>query len=223
MAAIWNRLIAYTADGGIVMVPLIAVSLFMWVLILNRALFFRRLHRKNMPAAVAWDHIQAGKLPATGTYRGIVSLLVAEFLVARSGNKTLDRFLIDESIQRIRRHLKDHLALIGVLAAVAPLLGLLGTVTGMIATFDVLAFFGTGNAKAMASGISEALITTQTGLLVSIPGLYMKGFLEQRADNLDRRITRVGHYLKRQFYNPFQNLPSGSNPALEHDVQSSKY
>jgi hypothetical protein len=63
-----------------------------------------------------------------------------------------------------------------VLAAVAPLLGLLGTVTGMIATFDVLAVFGTGNAKAMAGGISEALITTQTGLLVALPDFTCKGF-----------------------------------------------
>jgi biopolymer transport protein ExbB len=63
------------------------------------------------------------------------------------------------------------LAVIGVLAAMAPLMGLLGTVTGMITTFDILAIFGTGNVKAMAGGISESLITTQTGLIVAIPGL----------------------------------------------------
>ena len=95
------------------------------------------------------------------------------------------------------RRLKAYLAVIGVLAAIAPLLGLLGTVTGMIAAFDVLAIFGTGNAKALAGGISEALITTQTGLLVAIPGLYMKGFLDRRADNLTQRITTVGYYLRR--------------------------
>jgi biopolymer transport protein ExbB len=67
----------------------------------------------------------------------------------------------------------------------------------MIATFDVLAVFGTGNAKAMAGGISEALITTQTGLLVAIPGFYMKGFLERRARNLQQRIAAVGYYLRR--------------------------
>jgi biopolymer transport protein ExbB len=68
----------------------------------------------------------------------------------------------------------------------------------MIATFDVLAVFGTGNAKAMAGGISEALITTQTGLLVAIPGLYMKGFLDRRARNLKQRISAAGLYLRRQ-------------------------
>ena len=90
------------------------------------------------------------------------------------------------------------MGLIRVLIAICPLLGLLGTVTGMITTFDVLAVFGTGNAKAMAGGISEALITTQTGLLVAIPGLYMKGFLERRARRLQQRIAAVGYHLRRQ-------------------------
>ncbi len=62
----------------------------------------------------------------------------------------------------------------------------------MIAAFDVLAVFGTGNAKAMAGGISEALITTQTGLLVAIPGLYMKGFLDRRVRNLSKKIAAAG-------------------------------
>lgn len=198
MDSAWRQLTTYIADGGVVMIPLMIVSLTMWALIANRVLFFRRLHRKNMPAKAAWEYIRTGKQPGAGGYRGIVSLLAADFLSIRSGDTILDRRLLDESVLRIRERLQEHLALIGVLAAVAPLLGLLGTVTGMIATFDVLACFGTGNAKAMASGISEALITTQTGLLVAIPGLYMKGFLERRADNLNRRITRVGHYLKRQ-------------------------
>ena len=93
--------------------------------------------------------------------------------------------------------LNRHLWLIAVLAALAPLMGLLGTVTGMIATFDVISIFGTGNAKAMAGGISEALITTQTGLLVAIPGLYMSGFLSRRAESLKQRISAVGIFLRR--------------------------
>jgi len=193
----WLRLEAYLQDGGVVMLPLVAVSLLMWVLIMDRILFFRRLHRKNMSARTAWEHIDRRSMPDPIRYRGIVSLLVAEFLAGRSGDRELDRFILDECVQQINRRLKSYLALIGVLAAVAPLLGLLGTVTGMIATFDVLAVFGTGNAKALAGGISQALITTQTGLLVAIPGLYMKGFLDRRATNLTQRITTVGYFLRR--------------------------
>ena len=181
---------AYVRAGGVVMLPLAAVSLVMWLLIVDRALFFRRLRRKNMSAQVAWEHIRTGRMPDSKQYRGAVSLLVARFLLRRSGDRELDRFILDETVTSINRSLGAYLAVIGALAVIAPLLGLLGTVTGMIATFDVLAVFGAGNAKALAGGVSEALITTQTGLLVAIPGLYMKGFLDRRAHNLRRRVFR---------------------------------
>jgi len=188
---------AYMRAGGVVMLPLAAVSLVMWLLIVDRALFFRRLRQKNMSAQTAWEHVNAGRMPDSKQYRGAVSLLVARFLLRRSGDRDLDRFILDETVMSLNRSLGAYLAVIGALAVIAPLLGLLGTVTGMIATFDVLAIFGTGNAKAMAGGISEALITTQTGLLVAIPGLYLKGFLDRRARNLQRRISVVGYYLRR--------------------------
>lgn len=191
------QLEAYLRAGGVVMLPLALVSLAMWVLIVDRALFFRRLHRKNMGALTAFEHIRDDRMPNPRRFRGAVSLLVAHFLSRRSGDRDVDRFILDETVLKVSRSLNDYLALIGVLAAIAPFLGLLGTVTGMITTFDVLAVFGTGNAKAMAGGISEALITTQTGLLVAIPGLYMKGFLDRRARNLQQRIAAVGYYLRR--------------------------
>ena len=192
------RLEAYMRAGGITMVPLALVSAFMWLLIVERALFFRRLYRKNMPLKVALDHIRDNRLPNPAEYRGAVSLLVARFIQRRSFDLKLDRFILDETVGTINRSLTDYLAVIGVLAAIAPLLGLLGTVTGMIGTFDVLSVFGTGNAKGMAGGISEALITTQTGLLVAIPGLYMKGWLDRRARTLQQWVARAGYYLRRQ-------------------------
>jgi biopolymer transport protein ExbB len=202
MMPMWlQNLFMPTADliqaGGVVMGPLIFLSLVMWLLIIERAFFFRRLYRGNMTAPIALAHIRQDRIPDPSKYRGAVSLLVAEFIYSRTGDRQLDRYLLDAAVARINRRLPRFLALIGVLAAMAPLLGLLGTVTGMITTFDVLALFGTGNAKAMAGGISQSLITTQTGLIVAIPGLYMKGFLTRRADTLSQRILRVGLYLKR--------------------------
>ncbi len=188
----------YFSTGGVIMVPLAAVSIAMWLLIMDRAFFFRRLHRKNMNGRVAWEHVRENRFPDPKAYRGAVSLLVSRFLQRRSNTPVLDRLILDETVLTLSRSLEDYLAVIGVLAAIAPLLGLLGTVTGMIGTFDVLSVFGTGNARGMAGGISEALITTQTGLLVAIPGLYMKSFLERRARNLQRHIARVGYYLRRQ-------------------------
>ncbi|MFO7840285.1 MAG: MotA/TolQ/ExbB proton channel family protein [Desulfosalsimonadaceae bacterium] len=180
------------------MIPLAGVSLVMWLLIIDRILFYRRLYRRNMNAPTAWAHIRENRMPDPKRYRGAVSLLVARFLARRSNERRLDRFILDETVLTLNRSLTDHLAVIGVLAAIAPLLGLLGTVMGMIDTFDILAVFGTGNAKGMAGGISEALVTTQTGLMVAIPGLYMKGFLDRRARNLKQRISRVGYYLRRR-------------------------
>ena len=183
--------------GGVVMVPLIILSLVMWLLIIERAFFFRRLYKKNMNSKTALALVRENTLPDPKTYRGAVSLLVTEFIQNRSGSARLDRHLLDAAVIRINRRMTRSLAIIGALAAMAPLMGLLGTVTGMITTFDVLAIFGTGNAKAMAGGISESLITTQTGLIVAIPGLYMKGFLDRRAEHLSQRIQRMGLYLKR--------------------------
>ena len=192
------RLEEYFSTGGIIMLPLAAVSLVMWLLIMDRIFFFRRLYRKNMTGRTAWEHVRENRMPDSKQYRGAVSLLVALFLYRRSNDPVLDRRILDETVTAVNRSFGDYLAVIGVLAAIAPLLGLLGTVTGMIGVFDVLSLFGTGNARGMAGGISEALITTQTGLLVAIPGLYMKGFLERRARNLRQHIERVGYYLRRQ-------------------------
>ncbi len=198
----FTETITMTADliraGGPVMVPLVILSLAMWLLIVERALFFRRLTRKGISAADALAYVREGKIPNGRKLNGgVVELLVAEFLSDRTGKKNLDRHFLDAAAGRLNRRLTRSLAVIGVLAAMAPLMGLLGTVTGMIATFDVLSIFGTGNAKAMAGGISEALITTQTGLIVAIPGLYMKGFLQRRAEQVGQRLTRTGLYLKR--------------------------
>jgi len=194
----WYQLDLYMRTGGAVMWPLAAVSLVMWLLIIERSLFVHRLYRRPMSFREAWEHVRDGRIPTTENRGGAVALLLARFIPARSGQSRLDRAILDETVMRMNHSFSARLSTIGVLAAIAPLLGLLGTVTGMMATFDVLAVFGTGNAKAMAGGISEALITTETGLLVAIPGLYMKGFLDRRTGNLAKQITAAGLYLHRR-------------------------
>lgn len=193
----FNDLFAHIATGGIVMIPLMGVSVLMWTLIINRALFFRRLYVANISRKRAGELVRTGEFPDPSRGKGATSLLVAEYLSQRSGDPAVDRFILDETVIRLNADMERYLGLIGVLAGAAPLLGLLGTVIGMMTTFDVIAMFGTGNAKAMAGGISEALITTQTGLFVAIPGLYMWNFLTRRAENLKQRIASLGIYLKR--------------------------
>jgi len=87
--------------------------------------------------------------------------------------------------------LKQYLMAIRTLIAALPMLGLLGTVDGMIQTFDVLTVFGTGNARGMAGGISVALITTMGGLLAALSGMYFSTQLEQRVTRAEDTLADV--------------------------------
>ena len=170
----------YLQQGGWIMFPLVAVSVVMWTLIVERWREYRRL--------------AAGE--------GMRGELVREFQIERSGAYELDREILRYCALRLGRGLDHRLAAIAVLAGVAPLLGLLGTVLGMIQTFEVISVFGTGNARAMAGGISVALITTQTGLLVAIPGLLMSNRLGRMAHslrtNLDESAAALARGLRTQ-------------------------
>ena len=191
------QMAAYIHSGGVVMVPILCVSIVMWVLIFNRLFFLQRLYVKNMPRAMAGELVRNNQWPEN-KYKGANAFLVREFLSRRSpvSDPDLDEHILDETVMNLTASLDRYLALIGVLSAVAPLMGLLGTVVGMMETFDVITVFGTGNVRAMASGISVALVTTQTGLMISIPGLYMSGWLNRRASNLKHRIASTAMYLK---------------------------
>jgi biopolymer transport protein ExbB len=92
--------------------------------------------------------------------------------------------LLDEAITKEIPQLEKGQSMIKLLAAVAPLLGLLGTVTGMIATFQSISLFGTGDPKLMASGISQALVTTMLGLVVAIPLLFLHSLVASRSRTL---------------------------------------
>jgi biopolymer transport protein ExbB len=73
---------------------------------------------------------------------------------------------------------------VAITASAAPLLGLLGTVTGMISTFKLISVFGAGDAQSLSSGISEALVTTQFGLIVAIPALLLYAYLSRKAKGM---------------------------------------
>lgn len=101
-----------------------------------------------------------------------------------SANTENLELILDEAITREIPMLEKGLPMIKLLAAVAPLLGLLGTVTGMIATFQSISLFGTGDPKLMASGISQALVTTMLGLCVAIPLLFLHSLVAARSREL---------------------------------------
>ena len=92
-------------------------------------------------------------------------------------------------IANAQGQLQQTLPVIGILVALCPLLGLLGTVTGMMGVFDVIAVLGTGNARAMAAGISQATIPTMAGMMVALPGLYFKAALQRETQRRLRQYA----------------------------------
>lgn len=171
----------YLRQGGWVMVPLAAVSIVMWTLI------YERLHAYRVLARA--DGLRRRLLDGCG--RG------AADREERPDRTAADRAVLRMSARRIDEEIERYLALITVLVAVAPLLGLLGTVLGMTETFRVIATFGTGNTRALAGGISVALITTQTGLLIAVPGLFLRGRLRGQAEALHHRLDELVTMLER--------------------------
>lgn len=144
--------------GGPVLWAIFAVSLLLWTLIVLRYLDLIHRHPKRLEAARReW----AGRPEQSSWFA-----------------QQVRRALISQLSVELHRSLP----LIKALIAVCPLLGLLGTVTGMIHVFDVMAYVGGGNVKAMADGISLATIPTMAGMVVAISGLFFSANLSRRAD-----------------------------------------
>ena len=118
--------------------------------------------------------------PAASADNPLGRILATAEHSAAASTETLE-LVLDEAITREVPPLESGLSMIKLLAAVAPLLGLLGTVTGMIATFQAISLFGTGDPKLMASGISQALVTTMLGLCVAVPLLFLHSLLVARS------------------------------------------
>jgi biopolymer transport protein ExbB len=188
--------LAYLRQGGWVMVPLVVVCAVMWTLILERWQVLRELSRSDLGLTTTLKAVHGDETLPAGA--GLRDRLVNAFLDRRSGRLQLDRQILAQCERDLARNLDKRLAAIAVLAAVAPLLGLLGTVLGMIETFQVIADFGTGNARALAGGISVALVTTQTGLLVAIPGLVLSGRLRDHAEQLRLSLAETTRMLDRE-------------------------
>jgi biopolymer transport protein ExbB len=185
----------YLQQGGWVMIPLGLSSIFLWILIFDRAMEFRAMSSSDISIDQAVRAVRGESVEVSG--QGLRAQLVTGFLENRSGFPDIDRHVLRQVSMRMDRDLSKFLAVIAVLAAVAPIMGLLGTVLGMIETFDVISIFGTGNAKALASGVSVALVTTQTGLLIAIPGLFLSGMLWRQQKRLKTTLEESATILER--------------------------
>ena len=182
---------------GWIIVVLGAVAL---VLVVLRFIFLRSASASTdkIVEAVSSEVRQgdlAGARDACDRFKGSTARVVKA--AVRNLDRDRDHLedIISESILHESSHLNRFGAIILVIAGVAPLLGLLGTVTGMITTFDIITEFGTGDPKLLSGGISIALATTELGLAVAIPALLfgniLSGWAESIKDDMEKGALRV--------------------------------
>jgi len=209
-----RTLAAWLEAGGLFVYPILAVAALGVVLILERMLYLvltkpspallgdvlAHLDRGNVAAArdaASRAHVPAGRV----LLAGVDAVGTSE----EQREAAMESALLAEAPK-----LERSLSLLGALAGVAPLLGLLGTVSGMIATFDTISTVGTGNPRLLSGGISEALITTQLGLMIAIPLLLAHAGLERW---VQRREAMLEHQAIQVFGIPENGGAGGAAEA----------
>jgi biopolymer transport protein ExbB len=150
--------------GGNVLWAIMFVLFLMWTFILERLWYVYRVHpRRKRNIVQAWE----SRVDSTSWYaRRIREGLISEAAI----------------------DLKHNVGMIKALIAICPLLGLLGTVTGMITVFDVMTYSGGGNARAMAGGVSMATVPTMAGMVAALSGVYFGTWLEHKAQVETERL-----------------------------------
>lgn len=171
--------------GGIIMIPIILCSIVALAIIIERAynLTTAKVHPPDFVIKVK-GLLNSGKIKEAIAICSSATSPVATIFEAGVLKRKKDREQIKEAIEHAGRQethqLNKYLSVLATIASIAPLLGLLGTVTGMVKAFGVIAVQGVGDPNALAGGISEALITTVAGLVVAIPTLVAHNYFSKR-------------------------------------------
>ncbi len=186
LAATNETLVEHIKNGGIVMYPILGLATFAFIVAIFKWFEIGLVTRaRPRDLGIILDFLKAGEREKALGHAKSVKGPVGRMLTTAVSNSEADNSFIEEvlyeKIIETKPHLERMLPLIAVTAATAPLLGLLGTVTGMIKTFKLITVFGTGDASNLASGISEALITTKFGLIIAIPALILHALLSRKA------------------------------------------
>ncbi len=201
-------------SGGWVMVPILLCSVIAMAIIAER--FWTLQRRRIAPGdlvAQVWQWAKAGHLSEERIRNLGRDSPLGRILAAALTSRDQDREIMKESIEDVGRHvvhdLERYLNTLGTIASITPLLGLLGTVIGMIKVFAVITTQGVGDPGVLAGGISEALLTTAAGLTVAIPSLMFYRYFRGRVDELV--VTMEQEALKM-----IETLHGGSVPATSH-------
>ena len=184
-----QKLHGFFKSGGIVMYPLALVAIFAFLLGFERAvmLMYRgrggRRFLKRVKALANEEKFEEAALICKKKRTALSMVLFAVLNNARSGRETVEKCL-QEALLREQPKLERRMGLLAAMGTIAPLLGLLGTVTGIITLFTVITEVGTNDARVLAGGISEALITTETGLIIAIPVMVLHGLLSEKIEKV---------------------------------------
>ena len=186
--------------GGWLMVPILLCSVIAMAIVAER---FWTLQRKRITpgnlVVQVWQWAKSGSLDDDRIRALRKSSPLGRILAAGLVNRDASRAMMKESIEDVGRHvvhdLDRYLNTLGTIASITPLLGLLGTVIGMIKVFAVITTQGVGNPGILAGGISEALITTAAGLTVAIPTLmfhrYFRGHVDELVVTMEQEALKM--------------------------------
>lgn len=181
--------------GGWLMLPIIACSVVAAAIILERLWTLQpsRVLPPDLTTEV-WQWVKGGELDRQHIQSLHQGSPLGQVLAAGLSSRHLGRDVAKENVEDTGRHvvheLESYLNPLGTIAAISPLLGLLGTVIGMVKVFAAITVHGVGNPGVLAGGISEALITTAAGLTVAIPSLIGYRYLRGRVDGLVVRMEK---------------------------------
>jgi biopolymer transport protein ExbB len=187
-------------SGGLLMLPIIACSIAALGIVIER--FWSLQRKKVMPDYLMKQILQLHKdkkLNLADIKKLKTSSPLGRILAAGLINRNHDKDVMKEAIEEVGRQvvheLERYLNTLGTIASISPLLGLLGTVIGMIKVFSVIVTAGVGDPGVLAGGISEALITTAAGLSVAIPSLmfhrYFSGLIDQLVIGMEEQALKL--------------------------------
>jgi biopolymer transport protein ExbB len=212
-------------SGGIIGWAIIWLGVFAMFLALIRALLLMvsNSNTKNLISAVMPSiekHDLESAKEALEGFNGSTVRVIKATLRNIHRDRDFVEDIIAENILNESSKIDRFGSVILVIAAVAPLLGLLGTVTGMIATFDIITEFGTGDPKLLAGGISVALVTTELGLIVAIPALLIGNLLSGWANSIKDSMEQQALHIVNQYHKSVDNL--NNNTTAQTDININK-
>jgi biopolymer transport protein ExbB len=200
-------MLEFVKAGGWLMLPLILCSVVAAAIIIERlwTLQRKRVLPEDLTARV-WTWASNRQLDESHIRALAESSPLGQVLAAGLSNRNRSREIMKESIEDTGRHvvheLGRYLNSLGTIAAITPLLGLLGTVIGMVKVFTAITTHGVGDPGALAGGISEALITTAAGLSIAIPALigyrYLRGRVDGLVVNMEKEAMRLVDAIHRE-------------------------